>query len=180
MKKTLVAAAILAGLAVPSTAWACINSIMRHFTTYPLDFIHFGLIPGAALLFFWADPNRRDPSKALQLAVFFSCAIAGIGYGFIDAKAVALEWTSLSSLGVISSILILLGFVIGSGLPRPDEQHMPLKLGFGRARNVQRLMLAVAIVISTWGAVRANDGYTTEPGHGFQPADPAVASQLTF
>lgn len=155
---------------LPSVAIACMNTHLRHFYTYPLDFAHLG-IAGAALILMWwrgyvpppldADEDddvaapSTEPSITRQFAILAVCATAGVGFGFFYAKVVWVELTPL--LGWAVANLAMVGAAIGlSRVQRFGEQLVGLR----------RVLLVLAIVSSIFGASKALAGQETARGWG--------------
>lgn len=161
---------------VPDVALACMNTITRHFTTFPLDFAHLGIVLAALVLLRWPrnvenEGEPAEPSMTRQFAILAAFTTAGIGYGFFDAKIVGFELTSLTVFAIANVVIIALAIGLSAFDGSPSVRGA-----------VRRGILVVAALASMVGSVRAIDGHVDEwnPAAAFQPADPAVTEQVTF
>lgn len=151
----------------PAVAFACINSVVRRFWTYPADFTHVGLVVVAVVLFF----GGKHMSTTRQLAVLAAGIVGGVGYGLWGAKLVGFDLTPLLGGAVVSTLIVCASIALFRRPPRP---------AFGL--DVSRWVLLIAMAISSYGTYMAHYAKVTQPGFGGMELDEngEVPSQMFF
>ena len=203
--RTTATAIVLSIVALPDVASACINSIARHFTTYPLDFANFGVVLAALILLKWRGQAKRGatddswtPDRVLGPDEHLS---ETDHVTEIPVEAVYTGPSIVRELAIVAACVIA---GIGFGFFQASEVALEITKLAGVA-TVGSGLVAVAILVSriNWRGTQfvwvrhglllftalvwmifsnlAYDGYYSEGTNGFAPpADVDITSQVVF
>lgn len=178
----------------PTAAFACINSMTRtvvdQITTYPLDFLHFGVVLAALILMRWRgqlqpgevwDPDLTDPLPGRPLAakpsqptvvrqftILAVCLLLSLGFGIFASDVADLRNTALFT-SALASIAIVAGAVSLSFFHVIPNLLVALRRAF----------LFIAIIMSLGGAADAWSGEQKRTEQ-VSPYEPIAAPHVFF